>query len=786
MGTERLDIAVRQKGAKKVSRDIKEIGTSAKTANKGVALLTAGIAGIAALGIAKQVIGLANTYAQLSNKVKVAVGEQGDYNGTLKDLFSIADRTRAPIEAITTLYQRGALAANELGASQQQLLDFTENVGTALALQGGAASEASGALLQLSQSLGSGVVRAEEFNSILEGAFPIALAAAKGIDEAGGSVAKLRNLIIKGKITSDVFFKGLLSQGDDLQRQFKQVAPTVDQAMTRIKNAFIQAAGGGNLDPLVDSLNEFADLINDPQFQQGFASFVSGVVSMAGTAVTLASEFGILGKELGFIAAAATGNVTELDDLAHSLEGVQKAIKAEELGGFSGFLIKPIAFTGDSIEELQAEEARIKAEIERINTGLGFIKVDKPDAGPAGTASISEGAGPDPKLVARQAQFLAGLKTSNEELAIQVRLGEAAAGALARYSTEQEIIALQLSPAQAAAARDLTEAMIAQNNEIERQSELAEQTDFIVSLEQQEERLRITGEAGDDAAAALLLYETRLQAIATGGGPEFVALALDIAEGINAQTEALEAQERARGDQDLIQDLQMEASLIGLTNRERSIELATRRLSADATAEQVKQVQDLAGALFDEGEALRRAAITFDEFLKENARAIQQTLSGALSNALTDGFDDLPSQFAKVLQQLASQYLASGIFKALSQIGQQDGAGAFAQGIGDFFAGGFATGGQFNVPGSGGTDSQLVSFRATPGERVSVETPGQQRAGKGGGSNFAPPNVNVSPTIINTIDESEITGAFQEGAGDSVLLNRISVRRNAFRRALGL
>lgn len=44
---------------------------------------------------------------------------------------------------------------------------------------------------------------------------------------------------------------------------------------------------------------------------------------------------------------------------------------------------------------------------------------------------------------------------------------------------------------------------------------------------------------------------------------------------------------------------------------------------------------------------------------------------------------------------------------------------------------GFATGGSFTVGGSGGTDSQLVAFRASPNERVTIETPQQQRSGAG-------------------------------------------------------
>ena len=56
------------------------------------------------------------------------------------------------------------------------------------------------------------------------------------------------------------------------------------------------------------------------------------------------------------------------------------------------------------------------------------------------------------------------------------------------------------------------------------------------------------------------------------------------------------------------------------------------------------------------------------------------------------------------------------------------GSGGFFSGISDLF--GFANGGQFQVGGQGGTDSQLVAFRASPNETVTVTKPGQQ-----GGSN---------------------------------------------------
>lgn len=797
MTTERLDIAVRQRGAKKTAAEIKGIGGAARAANKGIALLTAGIAGIAAIGVARQVIGLANSYAQLSNKVKVAVGEQGDLNGTIDELFAIADRTRGPVDALVQLYQRGSLAANELGASQQDLLEFTETVGTALALQGGAASEASGALLQLSQSLGSGIVRAEEFNSILEGAFPIARAAAKGIDEAGGSVAKLRQLVIEGKISSDVFFKGILSQGEDLKRQFANIAPTVDQAMTRIKNAFIQAAGSGNLDPLVDSLNDFADVIADPGFQQAFGAFVSGIVTIASKGVQTLATIGEFGQGLGIaiarfqgfqdaedgvavLTASIEGTVEEINEVKNALDGF--SFKRGLLGEYNQAEDQAL------LDNLETRLASLTDARDRLLKNAGSLDLGAGSAGAAGpdrgTASITGGGagGPDPKLLAQQQNFLAGLKTQNEELAIQAMLGDNAAAALARYATEQEIIALQLGPAQAESARALTEQIIAQNQAIEDQGNLAGQAAFIEQLEQQEERLRITAESGEDAAAALLRYDTQLSAAATGGGPEFVQLALDIADGITAQNLALEEQQRIRSDESVLDGLKAEAELIGLTNRERAIELELRRLSADATLAQRDAVAELAGKLFDENEALRKAGITFDEFLKETARSIQNTLGGALSNAVTEGFDELPGQFAKVLLDLTSQYLASEIFKLLAGIGQGQNSGGFAQAVGGFFAGGFATGGDFSVPGSGGVDSQLVAFKATPGENVSVRRPGDKSDAQMAPVVVPAPEVNV----INALQDSDVVSAFNRGGGGKTVLNFVTENAGSFRQALGI
>jgi tape measure domain-containing protein len=90
---------------------------------------------------------------------------------------------------------------------------------------------------------------------------------------------------------------------------------------------------------------------------------------------------------------------------------------------------------------------------------------------------------------------------------------------------------------------------------------------------------------------------------------------------------------------------------------------------------------------------------------------------------------------------------------------------------------GYAFGGDFKVGGVGGTDSQLVAFRATPGERVRVSTPAQDSArGDGGG---AAPQVNQK--IINVLDPSIVGDFLATEDGQQVLVNVLD--RNGIKRS---
>ncbi len=219
--------------------------------------LGAAFAGGAAIRGAQQLIDAAT---RIENALKVA-GLSGEELARVYDkLFESAHRNGAPLEALVQLYGRAALAQKELNVTQAEMIGFADNVGKALRVAGTSAEQSRGALIQLSQAIGAGIVRAEEFNSILEGALPIAQAAAAGLEEAGGSVAKLRQLIVDGKVSSEAFFRAFEAGAVILEEKVANAELTVSQGFVRLQNVLIKTAG--KLDDATDASGKTGEALD--------------------------------------------------------------------------------------------------------------------------------------------------------------------------------------------------------------------------------------------------------------------------------------------------------------------------------------------------------------------------------------------------------------------------------------------------------------------------------------------------------------------------------------------
>lgn len=216
----------------------------------------------------KEVIDTSN---RMVNALRVVGLEGEELEATYNRLFEVAQKNYTPVETLTTLYSRLGLAQNELGKSGEEIETFTTRIAELLRLQGTTAQEARGALIQLTQAMGAGIVRAEEYNSIVEGAPSILRAAARGLEGAGGSVAKLRQLVIDGKLSSQDFFDAIIAGSVDTERQLSQLPPTIDQSISQLNNQLIQS--GKALDEAFGITDKTANSIS------GLATAIEGLTA---------------------------------------------------------------------------------------------------------------------------------------------------------------------------------------------------------------------------------------------------------------------------------------------------------------------------------------------------------------------------------------------------------------------------------------------------------------------------------------------------------------------------
>ena len=172
------------------------------------------------------------------NNVRLSTKTLEESVVVLDKLFDVTMRARTDMEPMIILYRRAAQAGKELGASQQQLIEFTEGVGKALTVQGVSMKQAHGTLLQLGQLIGMARIRAQEFNSINENTPRILQAVADNLDMTGGSIHKLRLALNAQKITNEMFFQAFMRGIKKINEEFALVRPTFEQAFAVLKTGF--------------------------------------------------------------------------------------------------------------------------------------------------------------------------------------------------------------------------------------------------------------------------------------------------------------------------------------------------------------------------------------------------------------------------------------------------------------------------------------------------------------------------------------------------------------------
>ncbi|KAA6208086.1 tape measure protein, partial [Avibacterium paragallinarum] len=218
------------RGAAQESRAIGEGINQAKTHMLSLRNMIGGYFAMVAGG---NVIKIADDWAAVDSRVKLATKSAEEHKHALDEIFAISQRSGQDYLASADLFSKVNRNASDLGLSLDDTLNLTEIIGQTMTIGGGDPAAQQAALMQLRQALGSGALRGDELNSIIEQAPRLANAIA---DSFGVPIGQLKDLGKEGKLTSKELAQGLLRQAEKIQKEFDQMPKTFGRGMMLLRN----------------------------------------------------------------------------------------------------------------------------------------------------------------------------------------------------------------------------------------------------------------------------------------------------------------------------------------------------------------------------------------------------------------------------------------------------------------------------------------------------------------------------------------------------------------------
>lgn len=199
----------------------------------------------------------------------------------MNKVYAAANNSRASVGDLMDVVARFGNNARDAFSSTDEVVRFAQLVQKQMTIAGASTQEASNAILQLSQALGSGVLRGDELNSIFEQAPNLIQTIA---DYMGVPIGDIRELASEGKLSADIVKNAIMGAGETIDAQFDSMPATFGQSMTLIKNHALQS-----FQPVLDRLN---DALNSDLGQSTMQAVFNGLAAAANVAMNAMSALG--------------------------------------------------------------------------------------------------------------------------------------------------------------------------------------------------------------------------------------------------------------------------------------------------------------------------------------------------------------------------------------------------------------------------------------------------------------------------------------------------------------
>lgn len=249
---------------------------------KGIALSIGSAMGIG------QLLNLSDQMSNTRARLNLIVDDGGSIEALEQKVFESANRARADYMTMASVVAKLNANAGNAFKNNDETIAFAELLNKQFTIAGATTEEIESASLQLTQALGSGVLRGEELNAVFEACPPIIQSIADYLDV---DIGKIREMASEGQLSASVVKNAMFTASDEINEKFNSMPMTWAQIWTKIKNYALMA-----FQPI---LQRISDIANSGQFNTFINNVINGLAIIGNVAVQI---FDIIMQGVNWIA----------------------------------------------------------------------------------------------------------------------------------------------------------------------------------------------------------------------------------------------------------------------------------------------------------------------------------------------------------------------------------------------------------------------------------------------------------------------------------------------------
>lgn len=264
-----------------------EISAGTQQANELTNTIKRAVAAYVSIQSVGKALNISDELVQTTSRLNMMNDEVQTTAELVNMVYAAAQDARGSFSQMADVVARFGNNAKDAFSSSEEVVAFADLIQKQMTIAGASTQEAANAELQLSQALGSGVLRGDELNSIFEQAPNLIQNIADYLDVP---IGKIREMAADGELSADVVKAAIFSAADDINSKFNEMPMTWGQMWQSMQNTALIA-----FQPVLQRLNDLAN-------SEAFQTFIQGAIeAMATLANILLNVFEVAASVGAFI-----------------------------------------------------------------------------------------------------------------------------------------------------------------------------------------------------------------------------------------------------------------------------------------------------------------------------------------------------------------------------------------------------------------------------------------------------------------------------------------------------